>query len=1283
MTIDDQSEAQHIAVIGMAAKFPGADDISSFWKNLIGNVESIRFLSEDELALQGISPELLNHPNYIRAASTLDDIHLFAANFFDISIEEAEIMDPQHRLLLEYSFLALENAGYSQEEEDKRIAVYSSVGISHYLLNAIFTQPDLIQKRGMYQLLLGNDKSYAATRVSHKLNLTGPSINIDTACSSSLVAVAQAVKSLLAYECDMALAGGAKINIPQNTGYLWSEGGIFSKDGHCRPFDVNASGTVFGSGVGMVVLKRLAEAKADGDTIYAVIRGVAVNNDGAKKVSYMAPSITGQASVIAEAMAVAEVTPDSVSYIEAHGTATSFGDAIEVSALNDVFKSVGSKTGFCAIGSLKSNIGYLEVASGIAGLIKTVLSLQQKKIPASLNFQQANAEINFSSSPFYVNTQLQDWNNSALPRRAGVSSFGIGGTNAHIVLEEWSGLSHSSISRSEQLIILSAKTSTELIKKKEDLANYIENNSHVNMADVAFTLQLGRLPYNYRSAVVSSNHLEAISQLRSSSTKIIECNEKNSKIVFLFSDSGIYSHQINHQLYQEEPKFREVFQECSSIINQWLTSDIYAFVYEAGSQELSNKYQQLVTFVLLYSLASMWKSYGIIPQFLLAKGVGEYVAACIAEVFTLNEAIKLLIDNLQFENIAPIKGDQLHHQVKEVVYRKPKIALYSLSTKNDILQSQYWSQVLLNKQDDSLLTHEIFENNKVIGFDFSCKQEFSHLGNRINPAYEILVNLQQLWLAGMDINWKAYHQHESRCRLSLPGYPFERQNCWINLLDLPLPKLAITHEAIVTTTGFDKKIYAAPRNDFEEKLVALWEKNLQVTKIGIHDHFFEVGGNSILAIKLINAAKDMGIAIKPMQLFRYPTIAQLAATYDSGLNLDIKTNQQLADEVVLPNDVILSKPKDNSIVQTIFFTGGTGFVGAFLLDRLIQVYPQAKIYCLIRAKDVSQAEERLKKNLQHYKLWKDIFQSQLIAVPGDLEQASLGLTAAKFLELATITDVIVHCGAVVNFVSSYEQLKPANIQGTVEILRLSSLVHLKPVHYISTISVFPAPEYIPNNLAKEDDNLDFEAKYKGGYAQSKWVAEKIMMLAQKRGFPVTIYRPGRVTGCTKTGVWNTSDFLCKVIKGCIQLGFAPKTKFAIDFTPVNYVSDAIVAIMQQPEKLGNTFHLLHPKFIPVREVIEFANSIGYSVKEIPYSDWYTKLLETIAQQQENALQVVIDLFEPSQEADPWEKNILNADCSQTIEALKSTDIKCPDATELLPIYFDYLIQSYFLPNKVS
>ena len=622
--------------------------------------------SDDELELGSVD---IRDSNFVKARGVLGEVDLFDAGFFGIQPKEAELMDPQHRVFLECAWDALENAGYDPERYAGLIGTYAGLSLNTYLLyNLCVNRGSIEQWMNSHQLsahpsLLGNDKDFLPSRVSYKLNLKGPSITIQTACSTSLVAVCQACQALQTYQCDMALAGGVSISFPQRRGYLFQEGAMVSSDGHCRAFDAAAEGTVFGAGVGIIVLKRLAEAVADGDSIHAVIKGFGLNNDGSGKLSFMAPSANGQAEAILAAQAMAGVEAESISYVEAHGTGTPLGDPIEIAALTQAFRATTQAKRFCAIGSVKTNVGHLEAAAGVTGLIKTVLALKHKLLPASLHFRQPNPQIDFEESPFYVNARLSEWKCDESPRRAGVSSFGVGGTNAHVVLEEAPPCEPPHPSRDWQLIVLSARTDSALESAASNLADYFEKSPDVNIADAAYTLQVGRQPFNHRRVLVCRDRADGLAALKSKESKrdLSEVlSRRDSPVAFMFPGQGTQRINMGLDLYQSEPTFKEEIDRCAEILLPHLHVDLRAFLYPAAErakaaedQLLQTKYTQPALFIVEYALARLWMEWGVRPQSMIGHSIGEYVAACIAGVFSLEDALELVAERARLVQEQP------------------------------------------------------------------------------------------------------------------------------------------------------------------------------------------------------------------------------------------------------------------------------------------------------------------------------------------------------------------------------------------------------------------------------------------------------------------------------------------------------------------------------------------------------------------------------------------------------------------------------------------------------
>jgi acyl transferase domain-containing protein/acyl carrier protein len=873
----------NIAIIGMSGRFPGANSLGEFWENLRNGVESISFFSEAELLDAGMHPAVIKHPDFVNAGGVLEDIEMFDASFFGFSPREAEVLDPQQRLFIECAWEALEDAGHDPETYKGLIGVYAGAAMSSYLFNLISNQ-DVMALVGSFQVLIGNDKDHLSTHVSYKLNLKGPSLTIQTACSTSLVAVCMACQSLLDHQCDMALAGGVGIKVPQKTGYLYQEGMINSPDGHCRAFDADAKGTVGGSGLGVVVLRRLEEAVADGNCIHAIIKGFGINNDGSLKVGYTAPSVEGQAQVIAMAQAMADVPTDTITYVEAHGTGTPLGDPIEIAALTQAFRASTTKNSFCAIGSVKSNIGHLDPAAGVAGLIKTVLMLRHKFLPPSLHFRRSNKEIDFANSPFYVNAKPSEWKTNGAPRRAGVSSFGIGGTNAHLILEE-APETRDVTQSSEQLLLLSAKTNTALEAATTRLATHLKRNRDLNLADVAYTCQVGRRGFRHRRMVVASDLDDAIAVMEARDPMRLSTGaaSANTSVAFMFPGQGAQYVNMSLDLYSAEQAFREQVDFCSELLRPELGLDLRRVIYaqngdtsEATQQLEQTSIAQPALFVVEYALAKLWMQWGTHPQSMVGHSIGEYVAACLSGVFSLEDALllvaargramqgmpggamlavplsehdvlSLLTSDLDLAAVngpsscvvsgpreaihklnEQLGGKGLHcHRLhtshafhsrmmepilqpfREVVSRiklsHPRIPFLSnvtgtWLTPESATDPGYWARHLRqtvhfseNLQElmreptrallevgpgDTLSTLARSHPKKSAGQPVLASMRRSQV--KQSDTVVLLNALGQLWLSGVPINWEGYHAHRKLRRVSLPTYPFERQQFWID-----------------------------------------------------------------------------------------------------------------------------------------------------------------------------------------------------------------------------------------------------------------------------------------------------------------------------------------------------------------------------------------------------------------------------------------------------------------------------------------------------------------------
>jgi acyl transferase domain-containing protein len=645
-----------VAVIGMAGAFPGAATVREFWKNLVEGRESIRFASAEELEAAGVDPALAAHPDYVPAISQPKDPEYFDATFFGFNAREAEIIDPQQRVFLECAWSALEDAACVPAAFAGAIGLFAGAGMNTYAAINLRSHPQLLASVGGYQLMIGNDKDFLCSRVAYKLNLRGPAVGVQTACSTSLVAVQMAFESLLRCECDVALAGGVSIPLPQPLGYLYTPGMIFSRDGHCRAFDAAASGTVPAGGAGIVVLKRLDDAVADRDHIYAVVRGAAVNNDGSAKVGYSAPSVEGQEAVIRRSMEMAGFDPATVRYVETHGTGTEVGDPIEFTALAGAFASSSKNVHRCALGALKTNLGHLDAAAGVAGLMKAALALRHRTIPPTLHFTHSNPLIELDKTPFYINTAAEPCE-SAEPLRAGVSSFGIGGTNAHVSLEEPPSRI-SDPSGGSELLVLSAKTPGALDARRSQLLEFLEQTPDAEIADVAFTLGVGRQPFRCRQALVARDAGHLREQLRNgaSGTELRKLRNEDAPadpatVAFLFPGQGAQFVHMGRDLYDAVPLFRETVDRCSAALEPALGVDLRTVLYpkaggEAEAEQLlrQTSMTQPALFTIEYAMAQLCMECGIRPSAMLGHSIGEYVAACLAGVFSLEDGLALVAE---------------------------------------------------------------------------------------------------------------------------------------------------------------------------------------------------------------------------------------------------------------------------------------------------------------------------------------------------------------------------------------------------------------------------------------------------------------------------------------------------------------------------------------------------------------------------------------------------------------------------------------------------------------
>jgi amino acid adenylation domain-containing protein len=869
-----------IAIIGMAGRFPRARNIHEFWQNLRDGVEGTTVITADDLRAIGVDPAVLADPDYVHEVFAIEEPEHFDAEFFGYSPREAEMMDPQHRVFLETAWAALEHAGYDPDRYQGLIGVFGGVGRNSYYLHALGARPELLESAGEYHTLIGNERDFPTTHVSYRLNLRGPSVDVQTACSTSGVALHLACQSLRYGDCDIALAGGCKVIAPNREGYWYIEGGPLAPEGHVRAFDADAKGMVRGSGAAILVLKRLDEAIADGDTVYAVVVGSAINNDGGAKVGFTAPSVSGQASVITEALATAGLGADAISYVEAHGTGTILGDPIEMTALTAAFRETTDRTGFCAIGSVKTNIGHLDAGATAAGLVKTVLALRHELLPASLHYKWPNPQIDFAHSPFRVNVALTPWPRGTTPRRAGVSSFGLGGTNAHIVLEEAPVLPPSDPGRAFQLLVLSAKSGAALEAATDDLAAHLEAHPGQSLADVAWTLQVGRRSWAHRRVVVCSNAAEAVELLRRREPRRVVSQvqgSQSSALVFMFPGGGAQYPGMAAGLYATEPVFRAAVDECAERLSPEGLQTLRMLLAPASSDAAPDPALERPSvalpalFTVEYALARLWGSWGLEPAAMIGHSMGEYTAALLAGVFSLEDALHLVVRRGELFECLPEGGmlsvplseaelrplldgglciaainkpshcvasgataaidalaDRLaangvdstrlhisvaaHSQLVEPIleefgrvlskmrFSPPEIPFVSNVTGTWISDEEatdpgYWVRQLRQTvrfadgldtlcRDSSRVFLEVGPGQTLSTFarqhparnpDGAVVSSLRHVQESIVDEQFLMQSLGRLWLAGLPIDWEAFHGTARRYRVELPTYPFQRQ----------------------------------------------------------------------------------------------------------------------------------------------------------------------------------------------------------------------------------------------------------------------------------------------------------------------------------------------------------------------------------------------------------------------------------------------------------------------------------------------------------------------------
>ncbi|MEL7146430.1 MAG: type I polyketide synthase, partial [Bacteroidota bacterium] len=815
----DQYTGLEIAIVGMAGKFPGAASVAELWTLLKEGQNGVSSFDIDELIANGVASEMAQHPGFVPSKGIIGDIASFDHEFFGFTAREAEQMSPQVRVFLECAWAALEDAGYDPYQCKNKIGMFAGAN------------PNLYWSMGTY---LSNSKNFGdyankdmlSTRVAYKLDLKGPALTTFTACSTSLVTIHQACRSLLGGECDMALAGGISIDLPEKNGYVYQEGMILSKDGKHRSFDNDASGAVFGDGVGVVMLKPLEDAIRDKDQVYAVIKGTAINNDGSSKVGYTAPSIKGQVDVIKEALQVADVSADSISYVECHGSATSLGDPMEVEALIKAF-GLKQKEKTCAIGSVKSNVGHLNIASGVIGIMKAALSLYHQKLPPTVHFKNLNAKISLDNTPFYVNDQLIDWQ-SQQTRRAGVSSFGIGGTNAHAILEEYLSEEPETVEKNTHVLLLSAQSETALQHNASGLAEFLDKSTS-NPLNVAFTLATGRKHFTFRKVIIGGSAEKLAGQIRNSQENLKGRQVKDDiapEVVMVYSATENFHVNMGRRLFEEFPLFRSEMTRGLTALKEITGVDLLSVVYPAGTKVVDvltqDQYGHALQFITEYALTRLLDSFGVKPSRIIGEQFGVCVAACIAGSLTFKDALRLvtcycdhaaLADEAHMgsstakldENTLSSLKVAYYNIFKKISVSKPKIPFYTDTTNipvtfEQIKSSDYWLEIL-NKENNTDhvvnvrgqempqcfvsvgLSNGLIErlSQKVSSDDTSLVANMlaSSSSGEVDDLTAWFRGLGDLWMFGYQVDWSPLYENTHAKRISIPTYAFDKNHFWL------------------------------------------------------------------------------------------------------------------------------------------------------------------------------------------------------------------------------------------------------------------------------------------------------------------------------------------------------------------------------------------------------------------------------------------------------------------------------------------------------------------------
>ncbi|MEI8055384.1 MAG: amino acid adenylation domain-containing protein [bacterium] len=1292
-----------IAIIAISGAFSGCENINQYWDLIQKGIEGVKRYTREECIKLGISEEVLANPNFVPTSGHVPNIDKFDAAFWGLAPNEAKSIDPQIRKFLEHCWYVLEESGYLCNRDKTGIGVFAGAGNSGYSVDNQQSSSDCLFSSRRLELI--GAKDILATKISHLFGLTGIAVNVNTACSTSLTAVIEACIHLTSGFCDMAIAGGVSLLQPEEVGHIYKDGLIYSKDGYCRVFDNKSSGIIHGSGIGVVLLKRLSDAKKDSDNILAIIKGYGINNDGDRKMSYTSPSITGQKECIVNAHVMAGVTSELIDYVECHGTGTKLGDPIEVQALNEAFKYNAQQNNSkhkCIIGSVKANIGHADSAAGIAGLIKVCKMLEYKTIPGQINYDTINSELHLNNTNFEIITEARKWDQiNDVPRIAGVSSFGIGGTNAHVIVSEYTPDKNTQLAKDQSrcIIPLSAKSLSSLEVYKKSFIEYLGNTTD-NIQDIAYTLQLKREHFNYRLSIVCDSAIDASNKLKSNMVINRINKQKVQNVVFMLPGQGNQYANMSFDLYQHDSDYKNTVDECIKLANKYTGIQFENILFPTNDNNEINqaRWAQLSLFIVEYSLAKLLEGLTVNTVSYIGHSIGEYVAATLSGVFSLEDAIKLVtargqlmqsmpkgamlsilanaaeiepivignccemavinspkncvasgaheyIDNLKAalekRNIqaVPLKVSHAFHsrfmteaarefisQFKQIKLDKPQKRFISNVTGNFItdeeaINPEYWANHMRNPvlfSDGiktlldsyfSLLFVEVGTGKSSISFvkqhdDIGKPNTVQLLNSRkdsndgvydTNSKEDIL---SKLWASGYNVDFKSHGKV-----VRLPSYHFDNISYWINQsrnTEAAVPKADLSASIFDSIDIKNKVVEQNLPNKYYE-IAKIFLDVLGVDKISIHDDFFKLGGDSLLAVSVV-ARLQQNYKISMDGFLESPTIAKISevATFIKD-NLQNKLKQikdlyakkslcsvrdindminKQADYLYNSEKIVVKEQKKN--IRGVLLTGVTGHVGCNILYKLLHE-TNYEIYLLIRASSLDDAFSRIDSKYKYYfGIGLDDYRSRITSLPSDIEKQDLGLSKTQYKYLVDNVDSIIHSAALVKHYKHYEESYRTNVQSTINLLELSKLTIGKDFHYVSTIGVLVQDGYVPNRsyfIFHEDDDAGILLERNNPYAKTKYEGELAVNEYRRHGITSNIYRLGNVAMHStnylhQENIKDNAFFI--QLKTLLNIGVMYDELTEVEVSPVDCTAAAIIKLFDQLYLSNQTYHVFNP-----------------------------------------------------------------------------------------------------------